>query len=328
MDRNTFSRLCFLFEHVGGLARTRHVQISEQVAIFLSVLAHHMKNRIVKFVFKRSGLTISKHFNRVLHALLRLHNILLVNLDPVDDNSDNERWKWFKGYLEALDGTYIDVRVPLSDKTRYRNRKGNISINVLNVCDQNLLFTYILSGWDGSAADSRVLRDAVCRPNGLKVPIGEYYLCDCGYTNGPGFLAPYRGVRYHLDEWGQGRSAPQNHRELFNLRHSKARNVIEKDFGLLDGRWAILRSNAFYPVKTQNRIIMACYLLHDFIRTTMSRDPLEDDIPDLFTNPRAGQNDDNDNDYVDQVEPSHSWTNWRDKLAISMYNDWRGSRRG
>ncbi|CAL5324843.1 unnamed protein product [Camellia sinensis] len=54
-------------------------------------------------------------------------------------------------------------------------------------------FIYVLPGWEGSASDSRVLRDAVNRPNGLKVPTGHYYLIDAGYTNGEGFLAPYRG---------------------------------------------------------------------------------------------------------------------------------------
>ena len=28
--------------------------------------------------------------------------------------------------------------------------------------------------------------------------LGCYYLVDAGYTNGEGFLAPYRGTRYHL----------------------------------------------------------------------------------------------------------------------------------
>ncbi|KAK6152908.1 hypothetical protein DH2020_012547 [Rehmannia glutinosa] len=70
-------------------------------------------------------------------------------------------------------------------------------------------YTFVLSGWEASAADSRVLRDAVTRSNGLRVPTDNYYLCDCGYRNGPGFLAPYRGVRYHLDEWSSGNVAPQ-----------------------------------------------------------------------------------------------------------------------
>jgi hypothetical protein len=33
-------------------------------------------------------------------------------------------------------------------------------------------FIYVLAGWEGSASDSRVLRDTISRPNGLAVPIG------------------------------------------------------------------------------------------------------------------------------------------------------------
>ncbi|VVA39511.1 PREDICTED: ALP1, partial [Prunus dulcis] len=50
-----------------------------------------------------------------------------------------------------------------------------------------------------------------------------YYLVDGGYTNGEGFLAPYRGTRYHIYEWRDGYKAA-NHQEYFNMRHSKARN--------------------------------------------------------------------------------------------------------
>lgn len=50
--------------------------------------------------------------------------------------------------------------------------KGEISVNILAVCDKNMNFVYLLTGWEGSAADSRVLRDAVTRPDGFKVQIG------------------------------------------------------------------------------------------------------------------------------------------------------------
>lgn len=36
-------------------------------------------------------------------------------------------------------------------------------------------FIYVLAGWEGSASDSRVLRDAVARRNGLKIPKGKMY---------------------------------------------------------------------------------------------------------------------------------------------------------
>ncbi|KAL0446139.1 UNVERIFIED_CONTAM: hypothetical protein Slati_1741800 [Sesamum latifolium] len=121
----------------------------------------------------------------------------------------------------------------LIGKGRYRTRKGHVAVNILGVCNMNMQFIYVFTGWEGSVADSRVLRDAITRPDGLRVPTGKYYLCDNGYTNGDGFLAPYRGVRYHLREWDHGPMGPQNKEELFNLKHSSARNVIERTFGLL-----------------------------------------------------------------------------------------------
>ncbi|KAG8368382.1 hypothetical protein BUALT_Bualt15G0039700 [Buddleja alternifolia] len=321
MSRNSFGRLCLILQDVGGLVNTKHVSVSEQVAIFLSIIAHHKKNMIVKHDFKRSGYTISMVFNNVLTALLSVHTLFRANPEPIEEGCRSERWKWFKGCLGALDGTYIPMRVRLSDKARYRNRKGDISVNVLGVCDINMKFIYILTGWEGSAADSRVLKDALTRENGLKVPSGNYYLCDSGYTNGDGFLTPYRGVRYHMQEWNSCRIAPANAYEFFNKTHSKARNVIERSFGLLKVRWAILRSNSFYLVKVQNRIIMACCLLQNFIRTDMVVDPVEAELPEI-TDPT----DDPDVAFIEQVEPSQQWNSWRDNLANAMFDEWRGSR--
>ena len=44
-----------------------------------------------------------------------------------------------------------------------RNRKGDVSQNVLGVVDFHMLFTYVLAGWEGSAHDGRVLDDAVTK---------------------------------------------------------------------------------------------------------------------------------------------------------------------
>ncbi|KAJ0018344.1 hypothetical protein Pint_10088 [Pistacia integerrima] len=91
----------------------------------------------------------------------------------IPENSTDERWKWFKNCLGALDGTYIKVHVHLSDIPRYRSRKSEIATNVLGVCTPDMQFIYVLAGWEGSAADGRVLRDAITRRNGLKVPQGN-----------------------------------------------------------------------------------------------------------------------------------------------------------
>ncbi|XP_042027630.1 uncharacterized protein LOC121774831 [Salvia splendens] len=156
-----------------------------------------------------------------------------------------------QGCVGALDDTHILVLVSSTDKPRYQIQKGLIATNTLAICDHNMQFLYVLIGWERLAGDSCVLRDAVSRVNGLKVPKGYYYLCDNGYANSNGFLTPFRGVRYHLKEWGPGTEAPQNAIEM------------------------IFRSSSFYPIKTQVRLIAACFLLHNFIRREMPIDPIE-----------------------------------------------------
>ena len=65
---------------------------------------------------------------------------------------------------------YIKVNVSASDRPRYRTRKGEVTTNVLGVCDTKRDFVFILSGWEGSTADSGILHDAISRPNRLRVP--------------------------------------------------------------------------------------------------------------------------------------------------------------
>ncbi|XP_073118648.1 uncharacterized protein [Henckelia pumila] len=316
MNRNAFGRLCYLLTNIGGLVESRYVRVEEKVAMFLSTLAHHKKNRVTGHDYIRSGQTISAHFHEVMRALLKLHLLLLVKPAPVDESCTNENWKWFKGCLGALDGTHISVHVPARDMARYRTRKGTIAVNVLAVCDREMNFIYALTGWEGSAADARALRDALTRDDSFRVPRGCYYICDNGYENIEGFLTPYRKVRYHRDSWGNRATGPENYKDLFNWRHSRARNVIERAFGLLKKRWAILRSPSFYPIAVQNRIILGCILLHNFIRTQMPEDPVEDIEEDSVASPEENQ----EIDFISSFESSGIWDSRRDEFAMNMWN--------
>ncbi|XP_021748661.1 uncharacterized protein LOC110714454 [Chenopodium quinoa] len=202
MNKHTFGVLCEMISDIGGLRGTRNMSLQEIVAMFLYTLSHHKMNRSIGHYFYRSGESVSKQFNLCLLAVLKLHHHLLKKPTPITEDCEDSRWKCFQNCLGALDGTFIKVHVPNEDRGRYRTRKGNLAMNVLGVCTPNMEFVFVLPGWEGSAHDGRVLRDAISRPNGLKVPQGCYFLVDAGYTNCDGFLAPYRGHRYHLKEWG------------------------------------------------------------------------------------------------------------------------------
>ncbi|KAI8571589.1 hypothetical protein RHMOL_Rhmol01G0131700 [Rhododendron molle] len=84
--------------------------------------------------------------------------------------SDVDCHEQLRNCLGALDGTYVPINPPAADKPRYRPRKGEIATNVLGVCTRDLKFVFVLSGWEGSATDPRILDNAIARPDGLRVP--------------------------------------------------------------------------------------------------------------------------------------------------------------
>jgi hypothetical protein len=54
----------------------------------------------------------------------------------------------------------------------FRGRKSYTTQNVMAAVDFDLRFTFVIAGWEGTAHDASILRDALERPNGLRVPEG------------------------------------------------------------------------------------------------------------------------------------------------------------
>nr|XP_034591364.1 protein ALP1-like [Setaria viridis]XP_034591365.1 protein ALP1-like [Setaria viridis] len=266
MRRAPFFQLCDLFRSRELVVDSIHATVEEQVAMFLHVVGHNQRFRVINMTFRRSIETISRFFHQVLYAVGELRNELIVppstSVHPRILGS--RRWNpYFKDCIGAIDGTHVLARVPLKMQAAFRGRKHTITQNVLAAVDFDLRFTYVLAGWEGSAHDALILSDALERTDGLTVPQGKFYLVDAGYAARPGFLPPYRGTRYHLREFGSNR--PQNQRELFNLRHSSLRVTVERAFGALKNRFRILDNKPFHPYKTQVKLVLACCILHNWI---------------------------------------------------------------
>jgi len=69
-------------------------------------------------------------------------------------------------------------------------------------------------------------------------------------------LVPYQKVRYYLKEQAKAAQRPKNKYELYNLRHSQLRNVIERMFGVLKSRFLIFdKGRRGYTRKTQVKIV-------------------------------------------------------------------------
>ena len=161
LTKRNFHDLCTMLRERCGLRDSVYVTVEEKVAMFLLVVGHSIKMRMLRGTYKRSLWTISTHFSAVLNALLSLHEEFIKLPSSTAQAPDDYKWKWFGNALGALDGCHIDVLVDVADQGRYRNRKQAITTNMLGVVDWNMKFLYVLPGWEGSVSDSRVLRDAM-----------------------------------------------------------------------------------------------------------------------------------------------------------------------
>ncbi|KAL8526489.1 hypothetical protein ACS0TY_015623 [Phlomoides rotata] len=85
----------------------------------------------------------------LLQSIGRLHYLLLGQPQPVPEDSTDPIQGKFKGCLGALDGTFIDVNVPTTEKGRYRNRKGQVFVNVLglNFCVDKMWNNSTINGF-------------------------------------------------------------------------------------------------------------------------------------------------------------------------------------
>jgi hypothetical protein len=58
---------------------------------------------------------------------------------------------------------------------------------------------------------------------------------------------------------------PKNYRELFNLRHTQAQNVVERIFGVVKRQFQLLVAAPEYDLATQAKMVPAICILHNFI---------------------------------------------------------------
>ncbi|XP_076929330.1 uncharacterized protein LOC143593647 [Bidens hawaiensis] len=271
MSRESFVRLCAHFRTNYSLKDSKHVSVEEKMAMFLMIIGYNQRYVVIKRRFQYSKQTIHKFFHEVLDKIMLFAKDMIVptsfNPNPNIPGHNKRLRKIFKGAVGALDGTLIHAVVPTRQQDLYRGRgKGDCYQNVLAICDFNMIFTFLVAGWEGVAHDSRILSEALLDPHApFPFPPSEkYYLCDAAYAHIRGFMAPYRNVRYWLGDFRRRRAL--TNKEKFNHAHAKLRNVIERAFGVLKARFPILKRMTPFPLETQRNVTVACFALHNFIR--------------------------------------------------------------
>jgi hypothetical protein len=284
MDRATFLQLLALLKERGGLRASKFIGCFEKLMILIHILVGHSLRQTAER-FQHSTETISRTLTDVMECLLRVKTELIKDPDHnvVPERINQDKYRPFSGCVGAFDGTHIPAVLPVNEQATFRNRKGFLSQNVFAACDFNGIYTYVMVGWEGCAHDGKVYSDAI--DHGFFRRPGYYFLGDAGYALTVHCLVPFRGVRYHLKEWRNGPESPQNYKELYNLRHSSLRNVIERSFGIMKKRFGILTNMPSFPFIKQCNLVMCCFIIHNFIRLHQRDQPEQPEQPHLFDPP-------------------------------------------
>ncbi|GKE14046.1 hypothetical protein Tco_1421623 [Tanacetum coccineum] len=269
MSRDSFVRLCNHFKEKNWLRDSKHISVEEKMFIFLMIIGHNERFSVMKRRFQHSKETIHNCFHEVLDKMLVFSEEVIrqITFNPNPNIPGNIRRERAVG---ALDGTLIHASVPSHKQNVYRARgRGDCYQNVLAICDFNMIFTYIVAGWEGTAHDARILNEALDDPiyEFLIPPSDKYYLCDAAYRHTMG-----------ID--------PRTDLRRVNLP-------------------PIDKSMPKFPLVKQRDITIACFAIHNFIRNEGLSDDFfaQYDQSDIHVNENV--RDDNDVD-VEVAQPIRS----------------------
>jgi hypothetical protein len=319
----------------GGLCQSRYMTTAEQLGIFLYAVVSDLPIRKLCERFQRSKETIGRVFHKVMQCFLS-KGVYDFAIQPLQEGApiantiqyNYTYFPWFKDCVGAVDGTHIPVSPPAAARAAFRDHHGRLTQNVLAVCSFDMKFTNALVGWEGSTSDSTLWVQAF-RCGAIQIPEGKYVLGDAGFPNCDLCLTPYRSIRYHLKEWEKAGLRPRNKEELYNLRHSKLRNVIERIFGVTKTRFRILTRPRAFAMKAQVRVVSALFVLHNILVNIWEagededndQEEYEEDGEALDDGERTGQG-----YHITRGETTRAGAK-RDAIAEAMWEDYC-TRRG
>ena len=124
---STFRLWCDRLRNDYGLRESRECGLEEAVAMFLETVAHDEFQRTIATHYQHNQETVNRKFHEVLDALVRMSQ----DITKLGENefrqvcttlsSDTRYYPFFSGFIGALDGTHVSVRVGSDKKEKYWN---------------------------------------------------------------------------------------------------------------------------------------------------------------------------------------------------------------
>ncbi|XP_029442903.1 putative nuclease HARBI1 [Rhinatrema bivittatum] len=172
--------------------------------------------------------SVSRHLSQVLKAMMkRIRKYIVYPTDPAGLQQIRSGFMGIAGMpnvLGAIDCTHIAFTPKSDEESAFQNRKHFHSMNVQVVCDAHLRILNVAK-YPGSCHDAYIL---ALSSLGTQFPEGKYgegwLLGDGGYGCKSWLLTPLQSPRIAAEK-------------RYNEAHGSTRNMIERTFGVLKGRF-------------------------------------------------------------------------------------------
>lgn len=168
MARPVFDELHDLLLKKYGLKSSPKMSSVEALGMFLWMVGAPQSFRQAENRLVRSTETISRKFDEVLACVVKLAADIISPRDP-EFRTPHPRVQqrrfapYFANCIGAIDGTHVPVVVPTKLVVQYMGRYGFTTQNVLAICDFDMRFTFVVTGWPGSVHDMRVFNAALSK---------------------------------------------------------------------------------------------------------------------------------------------------------------------
>lgn len=202
-----------------------------------------------------------------------------------------EKWN-FPHCLGALDGKHVQIIPPAGSGSFYYNYKGYHSMVLMALANANYEFILCDFGTNGRVSDGGVLDHTKFYDKlvncSLKLPPADkisntnvelpyVFISDEAFALRTDLIKPF-----------SQRDLTDEHR-VFNYRLSGARRVVESMFGILATRFRIFHTKINLNPSNITDVVMACCILHNFLRKTSPNhytplDSLDQEDYDTVTN--------------------------------------------
>lgn len=188
----------------------------------------------------------------------------------------------FENIIGVIDGMLVWTTKPYKticdtiscgETNFYCSRKCKYGINLQAICDHTLQFTWIDIRYPGSASDyiswktsdlCLALDDDIKKTPTYRRHIlyGKTIIGDNAYVRRMYMAVPLKGARF-------------GHEDGYNFYLSQIRITIERAFGVLVKRWAVLRRTMMYQLPKVGPLVKSLCCLHNFCIREGDNSPLK-----------------------------------------------------